>query len=981
MTTSNPEAPARRILAAAEARPATFGHPDDDFLSAEHGFMPPTPPLEALPGSHRVWDDAVARLPELYRRGRVMAALEKLPMLRADAEALDAGYLSRAALVVGTLAHAYGHETRTFPAPLPEVIERPWTEINRRMARPLPGLHPTDWLFYNWAPIDPANPDPGCFENTRMLVGSVGNPSERFWLMFTACSARSSPLVRLGVELQEAMLVDDPAGVERALDGILEVLQAVTFKAFFTVDAWPSSAHYLDPVVTACTVLSFPAPIRDGEIGLSGASVPMFALLDNLLGRSAFGSTYGKHITRCLDHLPRLQRAFMEAIGQVSLREYVERAGSPRLKGLLHTVLNAYAGERGFLGLHLLKLYAFMEIGIRAGRSGTNVGFEGSARDRGWEKLGDDVDTARKERFVGMPSLIHYARVKAVVDTDSADDTATRRVVLDVRGVGVRYQAGDRCGVLPCNSPALIERTLVALRAEGHEEIPLDREWARHMQTLSPGEPPTSLPLRQFLRHAKLRPALRATAKRLQRLSGSAALHEIIESRTTDQYELWDLLDRAARGRFNPRRLWSARTWEKESLARLVPPERLRLYSISSAPDDRDEGGPSELHLTVGALRYETTDLDGQRRTRRGAATSYLLEHASPTAEPIAIRIVRPSRFALPSDPAVPIVMFAAGTGISPFRAFLEERARMPGAAANWLFYATRTPQSVHYQRELSDLVRAGKLNCRIAFSRADQRLRSVPGQGMLIEHAPRGYVERLFQAEDDARALWQLAAPRALGGREACFYICGQTRFAHTVHELLEDVIGRFHPGGAAAALPLIRRMAANQRLMHDIFTTFAPAMAPGVLGDGEYDISDLAMKNDEENGYWFVIEGQVYDMTEFRHQHPGGDKLVTTYCGADATRAYQKVQHHLNPEVHAMLDMYKIGKVRRLDFGRAWGIALTERGAVHMPLVEVFRTFVHYLHQVVEMQNALQNDRSVWDVPLTADDRPPELHMMRAQ
>ena len=977
---SDSSAPTRSVLVRAEARAPAFGHPDDDFLSEAHGFLPATPPLTGLPASHAAWDQAAAELPELYRCGRVMRGLEELPLLSANEADLAPGYVSRAALVVGTLAHAYGLETGQFPSPLPEVIERPWLQLNRRMGREVAGLYPNDWLFYNWQLRDPRRADRMHFDNLDMMVQSVGCPTERFWLVFMDWTARAVPLIGLTVRLQEAMLADDPDGVEAALEGVLAVLRKVTFESFFTVDACPHSDYYIDPVITACTVFSFTGSIREGEIGLSGASVPAFSLLDNLLGRQAYGSTYGRHIRRCYDVMPQHQREFIAAAGEVSLRDYVQRVGRGRLEGLLHTVLDAYAGDRGFFGLHLLKLYAYMEMGIRSGRTGTNVGFEGTARDRAWERLGDDVDEARMERYVGLPSRVHYARVREVADTSGSADSGVKRVVLDIADTGIRYQAGDRCGILPRNSDALVERTLRALGAQGHERVPLDRAWTRHLQSLGPDEPPETLPLRAFLRDAKIRPVLRSTAKLLQRLSGAADIRAIVESRTEDQYELWDLLERAGRGRFDARRLWRAAAWEEESLARLVPPERFRLYSISSAPDDRDRGAPSEIHLTVGGLVYQTEDLEGHVRTRHGAASNYLVDHLGPGGEPVAVQIFRPSRFALPTDPARPVVMFAAGTGISPFRGFLEERARTEGCGDNWLIYGTRTPQAVHYQEELSQLVRAHKLHCRVAFSQADQRLRSVPGQGLLIEFAARGYIDRLFDEPDDARTLWQLIAPRALGGQEAAFYVCGQTRFAHTVHQLLKRTIGQFHPEGADAAAGLFYRMVANKRLMHDIFTTFAPAMAPGVLGDGTYDISEIVMRNQDGQGYWFVVDGNVYDMTEFRELHPGGDKLIVAYAGADATRAYKKVQHHLNPEVHAMLDMYKIGKVRRLDFARAWGIALTAEGATYVPLAEAFRMWVRYLYRIVEMENALTNEHCLWELPLTASDRPPEFNQRRA-
>ena len=86
--------------------------------------------------------------------------------------------------------------------------------------------------------------------------------------------------------------------------------------------------------------------------------------------------------------------------------------------------------------------------------------------------------------------------------------------------------------------------------------------------------------------------------------------------------------------------------------------------------------------------------------------------------------------------------------------------------------------------------------------------------------------------------------------------------------------------------------------------------------------------LHNDDQQGYWIIVSGRVYDMNEFNDMHPGGAKIIQSYSGMDATIAYQKVEHHINSEVDAMLGMYELGVLRTPNFGQEWGVALSNKG-----------------------------------------------------
>jgi sulfite reductase alpha subunit-like flavoprotein len=137
--------------------------------------------------------------------------------------------------------------------------------------------------------------------------------------------------------------------------------------------------------------------------------------------------------------------------------------------------------------------------------------------------------------------------------------------------------------------------------------------------------------------------------------------------------------------------LWKAAPGEREHIARLVAPESFRMYSISSVMGG---GPPDEVHLTIGGLRYQTAATGVSRpAVRSGTSSSFLgqlFDSAVGAGRRLSIKIDHPPRFRLPLDPARPMVAFAGGTGIAPFRSLLQARAAQPGVGENWLFYSAR---------------------------------------------------------------------------------------------------------------------------------------------------------------------------------------------------------------------------------------------------------------------------------------------------
>ncbi|HUG17262.1 MAG TPA: cytochrome b5 domain-containing protein, partial [Thermomicrobiales bacterium] len=415
-----------------------------------------------------------------------------------------------------------------------------------------------------------------------------------------------------------------------------------------------------------------------------------------------------------------------------------------------------------------------------------------------------------------------------------------------------------------------------------------------------------------------------------------------------------------------------------------------RLYSISSAMEPDAPEGASTLDLTVARLRYETKDTPLSKAAwRNGAASSFISRAAtgqpgSRTERGIPIQIVPAARFHLPSDPARPIVMFAAGSGIAPFRGFLEERARQAGGGENWLFFGTRTPEQLYYLGLLEQMLAGGRLQARVAFSAADVNARYVNsdnGGAFVFEPGVRGRLNVLMEQEENAQALWELLRGEEEGGRGAHIYVCGRSGFAVAVERSLQTIIARFSDrtnDRARAARETFYHLVADGRYKQDVFTTYS-----GVHEEGQrpIDISDVVLRNNDRRGYWFIVSGKVYDMSSFMFRHPGGHRLIIENAGTDATHAYRAVAHHRNTEVDAMLGMYEIGYIRRLRFKEAWGVAIGPHGLRYVSVADAFREWARFLYLIVDMENALTNDFSTLRRSATAGESPDEMTPMKVQ
>lgn len=349
-----------------------------------------------------------------------------------------------------------------------------------------------------------------------------------------------------------------------------------------------------------------------------------------------------------------------------------------------------------------------------------------------------------------------------------AADKQVRHLELSLQGSGLSYQPGDALGLVHRNPAAIVEPVLEVLALDGDAQVNLQGH-SRSLRDWLAGHRELTRLSRPFL-------AAHAAQARASELDALLA-----PSRTADlsallgSHQLVDVLRR-----------WPAE-WEPEGLLTALRPLAPRLYSIASSRARVGE----EVHLTVDVLRYQAHGMD-----RLGSASGYLAALAEGDHAPVYIEAN--DRFRLPADPARDIIMVGPGTGVAPFRAFVQERAEAGATGRNWLFFGSQHFNSGFlYQSEWQDALRRGELDrLDLAFSR-DQ------AHKLYVQHRLR---ERGRQVYD-----WLQSG--------AHLYVCGSIAMGKDVHAALQDIVAEHGALDAQDAHDFLTALQSEGRYARDVY------------------------------------------------------------------------------------------------------------------------------------------------------------------
>lgn len=355
----------------------------------------------------------------------------------------------------------------------------------------------------------------------------------------------------------------------------------------------------------------------------------------------------------------------------------------------------------------------------------------------------------------------------------------TRHLVINLAGSGLHYTAGDSLGVFPSNRPADVEELLRRLGAKGDELVSPSA-----LRLTSP------ISLREAL-EAKLalskptRRALEVLAAKVTTPAEKAKIEGLLATESKDllpsfleEREFVDLLEEFPSAKFTAQEF-------VDLLRRLMP----RLYSIASSPRVH----PHDVHLTVATVRYATNGRD-----RVGVCSTFLSDRA-PLGRPVVPVFVSHSHFGPPEDPAKDCIMVGPGTGIAPFRAFLQDRVAVGGSGRNWIFFGDqRRGTDFLYEEEWKKYLAAGQLTrLDTAFSR-DQLLKV--------------YVQDRMR--EQAAELWAWLK----GG--AYFYVCGDAkRMAKDVDVALHEIVAQHGGMSQEQAVEFVKQLKKDKRYQRDVY------------------------------------------------------------------------------------------------------------------------------------------------------------------
>lgn len=343
-----------------------------------------------------------------------------------------------------------------------------------------------------------------------------------------------------------------------------------------------------------------------------------------------------------------------------------------------------------------------------------------------------------------------------------------RHFELSLEGSGLHYEPGDALGIWPDNPPALVDEVLSTLKLDGGTAVSVAGEQRPLRDWLSGKRELTRLS----------RPFLAAHAER----GGDAGLQALLEptrrealTRLFDELQVVDLLQR------------HPADWDAEGLVAALRPMTPRLYSIASSQKQVGD----EVHLTVAHVEY---DFDG--RTRWGSASNFLARARE--GERLPVYIEPNERFRLPADGSRDIIMVGPGTGVAPFRAFVQERTEVGAAGRNWLFFGNphfRT--DFLYQLEWQRAVRDGRLQrLDLAFSR-DQI------EKIYVQHRIREQGRDLYDWLENG----------------AHFYVCGAIAMGKDVHAALLDAVATHGGKSREDAEDYLSQLQQQGRYARDVY------------------------------------------------------------------------------------------------------------------------------------------------------------------
>ncbi|OQW79884.1 MAG: sulfite reductase subunit alpha [Proteobacteria bacterium ST_bin11] len=420
--------------------------------------------------------------------------------------------------------------------------------------------------------------------------------------------------------------------------------------------------------------------------------------------------------------------------------------------------------------------------------------------NRLYERVDCDVDfEAPAEKWLSevIPLMAEGASTVAVVDTDAPSSKSTynrknpfpakmrvNRVVtaldssketrhyeISIAGSGLSYEAGDALCVIPTNCTDLVAQIVKAIGCSGAEDEPVNGELMKLSDALRT--------------HFEIKLPSKELLEEIASRSGDQELNALLLSADKEKLTnyLWgrDILDLLLQ--------FPGVEFSAAEFIRLLKPLQHRAYSISSSGKTH----PDSVHLTVASVRY-----DAHGRQHKGVCSTYLADLVNEETD-VRIFFTPNNNFRVPADDSLPMIMVGPGTGIAPFRAFLQEREFRKAPGKNWLFFGDRNAATDFIYRDEIEAMQTNGILTKLDLAFSRDQAEKIYVQDRMKEHGA------------------ELYAWLEQGGY---FFVCGDAyRMAKDVDQALHDVIREHGKKTLVEAVEYVNQLKKDKRYVRDVY------------------------------------------------------------------------------------------------------------------------------------------------------------------
>ncbi|OAH96779.1 sulfite reductase subunit alpha [Methylomonas methanica] len=370
----------------------------------------------------------------------------------------------------------------------------------------------------------------------------------------------------------------------------------------------------------------------------------------------------------------------------------------------------------------------------------------------------------RKNPF---PAKMRVNRIVTALDSSKE----TRHYEISIDGSGLSYEAGDALCVIPTNCPDLVAQIIKAIGCTGAEDEPVNGELMKLSDALRT--------------HFEIKLPGKELIEEIASRSGDQELNALLLSGDKEKLSdyLWgrDILDLLLQ--------FPGVEFSAAEFLRLLKPLQHRAYSISSSGKKH----PDSVHLTVASVRY-----DAHGRQHKGVCSTYLADLVNEETD-VRIFFTPNNNFRVPADDSLPMIMVGPGTGIAPFRAFLQEREFRKAPGKNWLFFGDRNASTDFIYRDEIEAMQANGLLTKLDLAFSRDQAEKIYVQDRMKEHGA------------------ELYAWLEQGGY---FFVCGDAyRMAKDVDQALHDVIREHGKKTLVEAVEYVNQLKKDKRYVRDVY------------------------------------------------------------------------------------------------------------------------------------------------------------------